>query len=150
MIKLRIKRPYGELEISGKNLEEVTEALKTFPDWLSVIDNLVAPQLTPVIESSLSGIVEFTADGPSLIVPREKIIDREAIGLLLYATDPQAQEPKEIGRLLSISGRASTGFFARLNELRQEGKVVKEGKSYKLTSIGKKWVEEELIPRIKG
>ncbi|HYB92633.1 MAG TPA: hypothetical protein VED00_00600, partial [archaeon] len=78
----------------------------------------------------------------------ESISDKEALGLLLYAHDPNPVEPKELGRILELGGRHSPGFGARLSEMRLEGLIVKEEKAYRLSVNGKKWVED-IITRLK-
>lgn len=149
-IRLRIRRPYGDIEIEEDTFDKIVENLKSVPEWLGIIDDFVSSASQLISKGTpLDGLIEPTAEGPTIIVPKGKIIDKEAIGLLLYASDPKPLEPKEVIKLLNMSGRASTGFAARLNELRKEGRVLKEGRAYKLTSIGKRWIEEELISKLK-
>lgn len=151
-IRVVVKRPFGNIELESKSFDEIVENLESFPEWLDVIDRLVlsaAPQETLEKEEFLSGLVTFSKEGPLIVLPREKMSDKEAIGLILYAGDPRTFEPKEIGHLLELSGRPSTGFGARLSEMRREGLVVKEGGTYRLSIIGKRQVED-LISRMKG
>jgi len=152
-IRVIVKRPFGNAEIEGDTIDETVESLETFPDWLDVIDKLVlsaAPQETfSIKEDLLSGIVTSSEEGPVLVLARGELNDKEAIGLILYAQDPVPIEPKKIGRLLTLSGRPSAGFGTRLSEMRREGLTVKEGGGYRLSAIGKKWVED-LIRRFKG
>lgn len=148
-IRIVIERPFGRIEVEGETLDEIIEHLKTVPEWLNIIDEtLMAPELaTP--KSALTGLIEFTAEGPVLVAPKEKLTDKESLSLLLYASDPNPVEYKELGKLLSLSGRLSPGYPARLSELRGEGFVIREGDSYRLTVSGKKWIEE-LIRSLKG
>ena len=150
-IRVVIKRPFGDLEIEGESLDELIASLETFPEWLATIDRLViGPELAPSeTKMALSGLVEFSSEGPLIIVPRDKLSDKEAICLLLYAQDPSVVEPKEVSRLLGLSGRPSIGFGSRMSELRREGLALREGEGYRLTVLGKKWVDD-LISRIKG
>jgi hypothetical protein len=98
---------------------------------------------------SLEGLIEITSEGPSVIVPRDELSSKEAIGLILYAIDPDPMEPKEIGRLLKISGQPSAGYGSRLSEMKREGIVVKEDNAYRLSVAGRNWVEE-VGRRIRG
>ena len=152
-IRVVIERPFGRVELEGGNLDEIIEELESFPEWLDIIDKLVltaAPQEFPPGEREiLSGIISRSEEGPLITLPRERLSDKEAIGLLLYAQDPKAIEPKRIGRLLELSGRPSSGFGARLSEMRREGLVVREDGAYRLSPVGKRWVED-LINRLKG
>jgi len=150
-IRVVIKRSFGDLEIEGDSLDELISSLETFPEWLATIDRLViGPELVPSeSKMTLTGLVEFSAEGPLIIVPRDKLSDREAIGLIIYAQDPNTIEPKEVSRLLSLSGRPSIGFGSRLSELRKEGLALREGEGYRLTVSGKKWIDD-LVLRLKG
>jgi hypothetical protein len=144
-----IKREYGDVEIEGDSLDELIEGLESFPEWLAIIDRLVmGPEEREDIRS-LEGLIEITSEGPSVIVPRDELSSKEAIGLILYAIDPEPMEPKEIGRLLKISGQASAGYGSRLSEMKREGIVVKEDNAYRLSVAGRNWVEE-VGRRIRG
>ena len=149
-VRVIVKRSYGNVEVEGESLDEVVEGLETFPEWLAVIDKLISiPEGEAAEEKSLTGVIETTSDGPQLTVSKELISSKEAISLLLYAQDPNAVEPRKIGRLLDLSGHGSTGFGSRLSEMRREGAVLKEGEGYRLSVSGKKAVEE-LVKRLKA
>ena len=151
-IRVVIKRPFGNIELEGESLDEIIEGLEAFPEWLDVIDKLVlgsTPEETPSTEDTLSKIIEYSNEGPLILLSRDRVSDKEAIGLILYASEPRLLEPKQIGRLLELSGRPSSGFGARLSEMRREGLVVRENGTYRLSVIGRKWVEE-LIKRLGG
>ncbi|MDQ1280753.1 MAG: hypothetical protein QG670_2016 [Thermoproteota archaeon] len=148
-VRVIVKRQYGNVEVEGDSLDEVVEGLETFPEWLAVIDKLIAtPEMTAEGEKPLEGIIELSSEGPQLIVSKDKVSTKDAITLLLYARDPSPMEPKGIGRLLNLSGHGSAGFGSRLSEMRKEGSVVREGQAYRLTTSGKKAVED-LIQRLK-
>ena len=147
-IRVTVKRPYGNIEVEGESLDEVVRGLEVFPEWLVVIDKLMSSTETDVEEEQLRGIIEASSDGPQLIVPKDRISSREAIGLLLYAQNPTPLEPREVGSLLTLSGHGSAGYGSRLSEMRREGAILKEGGGYRLSVAGKKWIEE-LISRLK-
>jgi hypothetical protein len=145
-IRVVIKRSFGDIELEGDSLDEIIEHLQSVPDWLTIVDKMIlGPELAPKERSLLLGLVEFSQEGPLLIAPRESLSDKEALGLLLYARDPDPVEPKELGRLLSLSGRPSAGFGARLSEMRREGLVLKEGEAYRLSVNGRKWIEDVAV-----
>jgi hypothetical protein len=153
-VRVTIHRPYGNIEFEGETLDEVVEALETFPEWSAVIDRLI-PLTTDEEETRniLEGVVEMSSEGPQLVVAKDRISNKEAISILIYAKDPEPIEPKEIGRLLSLSGHGSPGFGSRLSEMRREGLLLKEGQGYRLSGTGKKSVEEllqKLNPRGEG
>ncbi|HIE14999.1 TPA: hypothetical protein EYP70_06975 [Candidatus Bathyarchaeota archaeon] len=150
-IRIVIKRPFGNIEFEGNNLDEIVEELQSFPEWLDIIDRLVlsaTPQEVQNTEDFLSKIMVLSKEGPLVPLSREKISDKEAIGLILYAGEPRSFEPKEVGRLLELSGRPSSGFGARLSEMKREGLVIKENGAYRLSVIGRRWVKE-LIERLR-
>ena len=148
-VRVIVKRSYGDVEIEGESLDEVVEGLETFPEWLAVVDKLIAiPEAEGKENTSLSGIIETTGEGPQLIVSKDRVSSKEAISLLLYAQGPAPVEPRKIGRLLNLSGHGSTGFGSRLSEMRREGSIIKEGDGYRLSVTGNKMVEE-LIHKLK-
>jgi len=141
-IRIILKRSYGDIELEGETFEEIVDKLKEFPEWIDVIDNIIATKGTGSGESEiLAGVVEYTPDGPIIVAPRERITAREALGILLYASGNQGLRPRDLGRLLNLSGLLSIGFASRLSELRREGLVYKENDSYRLTATGRRWVE---------
>ena len=149
-VRVIVSRPYGNIEIEGESLDELVEGLETFPEWLAVIDKLIAIPEVPTSEEEnpLEGIIEPTSEGPQLIISKDRISSKEAIGLLLYAQDPTPVEPKQVGRLLNLSGHTSAGFGSRLTEMRREGTILREGQGYRISAAGKKAVED-LIQRLK-
>jgi len=141
-VRVVLHRSYGDIELEAETFDEIIEKIKEFPEWLEVIDSMVTAQATAVSEKDiLSGIVQTTADGPVITIPRDRLTDREAVGILLYAMDPEGLRPREMSRLLSLSGFLSVGFASRLSELKREGFAYKEGDIYLLTVAGKSWVE---------
>ena len=144
-VRVTVHRPYGNIEFEGETLDEVVQALETFPEWSAVVDRLI-PTSADEEETKdiLKGVVETTSEGPQLVVAKDRISSKEAISILLYAKDPEPVEPKEVGRLLSLSGHGSAGFGSRLSEMRREGTVVREGQGYRLSGAGKRSVEELL------
>jgi len=141
-VRVVLHRSYGDIELEAETFDEIIEKIKEFPEWLEVIDSMITAQATAVSEKSLlSGIVQTTADGPVITVARDRLTDREAVGILLYAMDPEGLRPREMSRLLSLSGFLSVGFASRLSELKREGLAYKEEDIYLLTVAGKSWVE---------
>ncbi|MGQ9542505.1 MAG: hypothetical protein ACUVTM_00240 [Candidatus Bathyarchaeia archaeon] len=141
-VRLILHRSYGDIELEGETFDEIIDRLKEFPEWLEVIDSMITSQSAATGEKDiLSGIVQVTSEGPVLTVTRDRLTDREAVAILLYAMDPKGLRPRELSRLLSLSGFLSVGFASRLSELKREGLTYREGDVYKLTIAGKNWVE---------
>jgi hypothetical protein len=150
-VRLVLHRSYGDIELEGESFDEIIDRVKEFPEWLEVIDSMISTQSTTVVEKDLlSGIVQVTTEGPVLTITRDKLKDREAVAILLYSMDPQGLRPRELSRLLSLSGFLSVGFASRLSELKREGLAYREGDTYRLTVAGKNWVENVIKPMKSG
>jgi len=151
-IRVQIKAPFGEIVLEGDNAQEILETLKTMPtQFMSEISSLVSTKLAPPIKAQLEGIVELTTEGP-VITTREKLTHYEAIGLVLYASEEKVSTATQISRLLSSSGIKSM-VPARLNEMTKRGMVFKPDPArpeFKLTVQGERWIEEELLARLRG
>jgi hypothetical protein len=102
-------------------------------------------------------IIAVTPEGPSLLVYKQKLTDSETLALHLLAV--------YIGNKLGLLGKdvltkeelqAGLGKSAkitgtRLGELHREGLVAKtEEDHYKITTIGVKRLQEEVLPKIRA
>ena len=151
-IQAKIKTPFGEIIVEGENAQEIIETLNSLPpQFMNKIDNLVSTKLTSPMKTQLEGIIELTTQGP-VITTREKLTHYEAIGLILYASEEKISTATQISRLLRSSGIKSM-VPARLNEMTKRGLVFKPDPAkpeFKLTTQGERWVEEELLVRLRG
>jgi len=150
-IEARIKTPFGEVVIEGESPKEILSMLETMPEnFVEKLSDFVSDRLMPS-GVQLKGIVELTTEGP-VIVTREKLTHYEAVGLVLYASEDKTNTASQISRLLESSGIKSM-VPARLNEMTKRGQVFKPDPSkteFKLTIQGEKWVEEEVISKLRG
>ena len=151
-IQVKIKTPFGEIIVEGENAQEIIETLSSLPpQFMNKIDKLVSTKLTSPMKTQLEGIIELTTQGP-VITTREKLTHYEAIGLILYASEEKISTATQISRLLRSSGIKSM-VPARLNEMTKRGLVFKPDPAkpeFKLTTQGERWVEEELLVRLRG
>ena len=151
-IKVEIKTSFGQIVVEGDNAQEILETMKTMtPQFISEIGELTSVKLAPPIKAQLEGIVELTTAGP-IITAREKLTHYEAVGLVLYASDKRSNTATQIGQLLASSG-IKCMVPARLNEMTKRGLVFKPDPAkpdWKLTTQGEKWVEEEIITKLRG
>jgi len=88
----------------------------------------------------------------SVIVTRENLTHYEAVGLILYASDDRRNTASQIQKLLENSGIKSM-VPARLNEMTKRGQVFKPDPAkpeFKLTIQGERWVEEEVLTKLRG
>lgn len=150
-IEARIKTPFGEIVIEGDTPKEILEALESMPEnFLEKLSDFVSNKLTPS-GAQLKGIVELTTEGP-VIVTREKLTHYEAVGLVLYASPDKTNTAAQITKLLDSSG-IKIMVPARLNEMTKRGHVFKPDPNkpeFKLTIQGEKWVEDEVLSKLRG
>jgi len=151
-VEVRIKMPFGEIVVEGETPQEVLSILEAFPkDFVENISITVSGKLVSSAVSQLKGIVEFTTEGPVLIA-REKLTHYEAVGLVLYASEGKQNTAAQIQKLLESSGIKSM-VPARLNEMTRRGQVFKpdpKKPEFKLTIQGERWIEDEVLPRLRG
>lgn len=150
-IEARIKTPFGEVVIEGETPKEILSILENMPEnFVEKLSDFVSDRLMPS-GAQLKGIMELTTEGP-VIVTREKLTHYEAVGLVLYASEEKTNTASQISRLLESSGIKSM-VPARLNEMTKRGQVFKPDPNkpeFKLTIQGEKWVEEEVISKLRG
>ena len=147
-----MKTGFGEVVIEGANTKEILSLLgELSPEFLERVSGLVSSRLTPPVKTQLEGVIEYTTEGP-VVTARGKFTHYEAVGLVLYASEDKTSSAAQIDRLLQSSG-VKAMVPARLNEMTKRGLVFKPdpGRSeFKLTVAGDKWIEETVIPKLKG
>jgi hypothetical protein len=150
-IEARIKTPFGEIILEGENPQEVLDMLSTFPqDFMEKVSNFVSTRVIPSV-AQLKGIIESTTEGP-VIISRESLTHYEAIGLTLYASEEKKNTAAQITKLLESSG-IKCMVPARLNEMTKRGQVFKPDPNrpeFKLTMQGERWVEDDVMARLRG
>jgi len=150
-IEARIKTPFGEVVIEGETPKEILSMLETIPEnFMEKLSDFVSNKLIPS-GAQLKGIVELTTEGP-VIVTREKLTHYEAVGLVLYASEEKTNTAAQVTKLLESSGIKSM-VPARLNEMTKRGQVFKPDPNkpeFKLTIQGEKWIEEEVLTKLRG
>ncbi len=150
-IEARIKTPFGEVLIEGESPQEILDMLSVIPEnFVEKLSDFVSSKLTPS-GAQLKGIVEPTTEGP-VIVTRENLTHYEAVGLVLYASDERRNTASQVQKLLESSGIKSM-VPARLNEMTKRGQVFKPDPNkpeFKLTIQGEKWLEDEVLTKIRG
>ncbi|MEM3874085.1 MAG: hypothetical protein QXU45_03015 [Candidatus Bathyarchaeia archaeon] len=151
-VEIHIKTSFGEIVVEGENPQEVLSLLEAFPkDFVENISNMVSSKLVPSAAVQLKGIIEFTTEGP-VLVAREKLTHYEAIGLILYASEGRQNTATQIQKLLESSG-IKCMVPARLNEMVKRGQVFKpdpKRPEFKLTVQGERWIEDEVLAKLRG
>lgn len=150
-LKVNIKTSYGSVEVSGESPEEVLEGLGWLTNELvSQINERASEAAASEAEDGLNGIIRVDLEGPT-IVTLEELSHYEAIGLILYALKNHEAASRLIRERLVSSGKKVT-LAARLHEMRNRGTVFKpdsKGSLYKLTAKGVKWIEEDVLRRLR-
>jgi len=150
-IEARIKTPFGEVIVEGENPQEILDMLGLIPEnFVEELSDFVSDRLTPS-GAQLKGIIEATTEGP-VIVTRENLTHYEAVGLVMYASTERKNTAAQIQKLLESSGIKSM-VPARLNEMTKRGQVFKPDPNkpdFKLTIQGEKWVEDEVLTKLRG
>jgi len=151
-VRVRVKAPFGEIVVEGDSAQEVLDTLKTMPpQFVNEVGELVSSNLTPSLKTQLDGIIELTTEGP-IITTREKLTHYEAIALIMFASEQHQSTATQLKRLLASSGIKSM-VPARLNEMTKRGIVFKPDPArpeFKLTTQGERWVEEEVLTKLRG
>ncbi|MGB9134051.1 MAG: hypothetical protein WCC63_00460 [Candidatus Bathyarchaeia archaeon] len=152
LIRVRVKTSFGEVAVEGNSTKEVLEVLEGLsPEFIEKVGSAVASKLTPPVRAQLEGLVEFTTEGP-VITARAKLTHYEAIGLVLYASEGRTASGALVERLLQSSGVRSM-VPARMNEMTKRGLVFKPDPvrpEIRLTVAGEKWVEDEVVARLRN
>ena len=105
---------------------------------------LPGDELTGILETTPEGKLHFT-------IPFDKISAKEAIGLILYGSNPTAIEDAKLIELLQTSWKAvkDNVVRARVSELRKEGKLIAEQGRYSLSGAGIQWISQDVLPKIR-
>ena len=109
------------------------------------------------LAKDLNGIVAFSGDGSSLLVPKNKLTDNEALLVWLIAyylghelgfVGGDSLSKEELKLKVGKSGKI-TG--TRLGELVKDGLVAKTADdSFKITTFGVVQVQNDIIPKIRA
>ena len=150
-IKVSVKTSFGEVVLEGSSGEELLELIKGLPEgFMKALEDLDSAKITPPTSMALRGIIEQTDQGP-VIITDKKISQYEAIGILLYAMEGGTATASKLRKLLEARGMR-VQVPARLNEMRKRGLVFKPDANkpeWKLTVQGRKWIEEEVLPKLR-
>ena len=150
-MQAKIKTPFGEIILEGEDPQEILDMLSTFPqDFMERVSDFVSTRVVPS-GAQLKGIIESTTEGP-VIIARENLTHYEAIGLTLYASEEKKSTAAQITKLLESSG-IKCMVPARLNEMTKRGHVFKPDPNrpeFKLTMQGERWIEDDVLTRLRG
>ena len=108
------------------------------------------------LAEDLDGIVAFSPDGASLLAPRNKLTDNEALSVWLTAQYLGRELGLLVGDALSKDdlqirlGKNSKIVSTRLGELAKNGVVAKAADDkFRITAHGVKQTQKEILPKIR-
>ncbi len=160
--KVMVHVKYGDVEqtFTG-NVDDVWVSVnKFFGEMIPALEVASKVVLTVDFQSLIEDckdIIAVAPEGAVLLVSKAKLTDSETLCLHLLATyvgyklgllDSDAVSKEELRVRLGKSGKITS---TRLGELCREGWATKTGDdSYKITTIGIKNLQREVLPRIRA
>ena len=141
------------------NADQVWRSInKFFKQTIPALHILEKVLLTVDLENLIEdckNIIAIAPEGPVLLVSRQKLTDSETISLHLLATyigykfgnDKDYLSKEELQAGLGKNAKITS---TRLGELIREGHILKtEEAKYKITTLGIKWFQDEVLPEIR-
>jgi hypothetical protein len=155
-LRFRIRRGNFEVELEGEfdyvqgKFEELMRSQPVAAGGGQALGDQSGQTFAPGEE--LAGILETTSEGKlHFTIPFDKISAREAIGLILYGSNPAPVEDAKLIELLGTSWKAvkDNVVRARISELRKEGKLIAEQGRYSLSGAGLQWISQDVLPKLR-
>jgi len=152
-IQAEIRTSFGKIIVEGATASDLLETLRSLPkDFINELENVISEATTFSKNKEFNDLVKFTENGPILILKDPGIITHyEAVGLILYFSENRSNRPSQIRYLLEYSG-IKTHVSSRLNEMAKRGLVFKltvDEAKWTLSPRGERWIEEEVLPKLK-
>ena len=156
-LRFRLRRGNFEVELEG-DYEYVKgkfeELLQSQPSMQTGTMQTVGDQSIEAVipGEELAGILETTPEGKlHFTIPFDRISAKEAIGLILYSTNPSTLEDVKLIEWLGTSWKAvkDNVVRARVSELRKEGKLIAEQGRYSLSGAGLQWIQQDILPKLR-
>lgn len=159
--KITVQVKYRDIEQTFVgNVDEVWVSVnrffsQTIPSFNVARKVMLTIDLQKLIEDC-KDIIAIAPEGPSLLVPKQKITDRETLTLNLlasyigYKLGHLNKDYLSKGELRAGLGKSAKLTSTRLGELCRDGLVTKtEEGNYKITTVGIKRLQEEVLPKIR-
>lgn len=155
-LRFRIRRGNFEVELEGEfdyvqgKFEELMRSQPVSTGGVQAMGEQSSQVFAPGEE--LAGILETTSEGKlHFTIPFDKISAKEAIGIILYGSNPAPIEDAKLIELLATSWKAvkDNVVRARVSELRKEGKLIAEQGKYSLSGAGLQWIGQEVLPKLR-
>jgi hypothetical protein len=160
--RITVHVKYGDVEQTFAGSVEdvwlsVNKFFAGFVPTFEIADKLVLKVDLQKLLKDCEGIVAFSAEGANVLVPRNRLTDNEALGLLLLASHVGFQlgklETDAVSRdeLQAKLGKAAKIVSTRIGELvKGEWAVKTADEKYKITTYGITQMQKEMLPRIRA
>ena len=160
--KIQVQIKYKEIEqqFSAEPQDAwllVNQFFKNFIPSFEIVQKLWLSVDLKQLATDLNGIVAFSSDGASLLAPKNKLTDNEALSIWLTAqylghklgmVDGDSLSKDELQIKLGKSGKITS---TRIGELAKNGLVQKTANDkFRLTTYGVMQTQKEVIPKIKS
>jgi len=159
-LELLVKYKGMEIKFSGSPDEVLRSFLDFFNKVLpgySLVSNLTLSTDLEQLLRDLEGVVAITPEGIIVTVPKEDIVEREALLLHLvrvfigYKLSNYDKDSISISELLTVSGGKPSSVAARLSEMVNLNWVERVGRGqYRITTYGIKSFQETVLPKFTG
>jgi hypothetical protein len=155
-LRFKIRRGNFEIELEGEfdyvqgKFEELMRSQPAATGGGQALIDQSGQAFAPGEE--LAGILETTSEGKlHFTIPFDRISAKEAIGLILYGSNPAPIEDAKLIELLGTSWKAvkDNVVRARVSELRKEGKLIAEQGRYSLSGAGLQWISQDVLPMLR-
>jgi hypothetical protein len=157
-IKVNIKYKDTEQTFTGETNQVWSSINRFFTEIIPAIQTIKNALLTVDLETLIEdskNVIALAQEGPVIQVSKQRLTDTETIMLYLlasYIANKLGQSKDFVSKeeLQSGLGKSAKITSTRLGELIREGQATKtEEGNYKITTLGIKRFQEEVLPEIK-
>jgi hypothetical protein len=157
-IKVHIKYKDTEQTFTGETNQVWSSINRFFTEIIPAIQTIKNALLTVDLETLIEdskNVIALAQEGPVILVSKQRLTDTETIMLYLlasYIANKLGQSKDFVSKeeLQSGLGKSAKITSTRLGELIREGQATKtEEGNYKITTLGIKRFQEEVLPEIK-
>jgi len=157
-IKVHIKYKDTEQTFTGETNQVWSSINRFFTEIIPAIQTIKNALLTVDLEiliEDCKNVIALAQEGPVILVSKQRLTDTETIMLYLlasYIANKLGQSKDFVSKeeLQSGLGKSAKITSTRLGELIREGLATKtEEGNYKITTLGIKQFQEEVLPEIK-
>ena len=160
--RVMVKVKYGELENTFSGTPEATwlSLSNFFAEFLpafKIANSLWLSINLQKLAKDCEGLITFSSEGPSILVPKNKLTDNEAISLWLlavyvgHALEMLKDDSLSKDDLQKKLGKSAKIASTRIGELAKNSLITKTNdEKFKITTFGISQMQKETLPRIRA